>query len=59
MERRSEKGLEIVGLTVTEDQLRSGELELETSGYVPNAMFNLPAIFYKPISARLGVRYSF
>jgi len=39
--------------------LLSGEWELETSGYVPNAMFNLPAIFYKPISARLGMRFSF
>ena len=49
----------LYNLTVTEDQLLSGEWELETSGYVPNAMFNLPAIFYKPISARLGMRFSF
>jgi hypothetical protein len=49
----------LYNLTVTEEQLLSGDWELETAGYVPNAMFNLPGIFYKPIAARLGVRYSF
>jgi hypothetical protein len=45
---------------VTEDQILSGDWELdEKVGYVPNNAFRMAGLFYQPISARLGVRFSF
>jgi hypothetical protein len=50
----------LYNLTVTEDQLLSGDWELDESvGYVPNNAFHMEGLFYPPISARLGVRFSF
>jgi hypothetical protein len=49
----------LYSLTVTEDQLLSKNWELETSGYVPDNRFKKTFQFYPPISARLGVRFSF
>jgi hypothetical protein len=46
-------------LTVTEDEILSGDWELETSGYVPDNRFTKSFQFYPPISGRLGVRFSF
>jgi hypothetical protein len=47
-------------LTVTEDQLLSGNWDLnESVGYVPNNAFRMDGLFFPPISARLGVRFSF
>jgi hypothetical protein len=44
---------------VTEDQLLAKDWDLETVGYAPNPQFNMNFRFYPPISARLGVRFSF
>jgi hypothetical protein len=49
----------LTALTVTNDQLAGRDWELETSGYIPDPMFLKPDLFYPPISARLGVRFSF
>jgi Carboxypeptidase regulatory-like domain/TonB dependent receptor-like, beta-barrel len=50
----------LYNLTVTEDQLLSGDWELDSSvGYVPNNAFRMAGLFYPPISVRLGMRFSF
>jgi hypothetical protein len=50
----------IYDLTVTEDQILSGNWELDESvGYIPNNAFGMDGLFYPPISARAGVRFSF
>ncbi len=50
----------LYNLTVTEDQLLSGNWQLDESvGYVPNNAFRMSGLFYPPISARLGMRFSF
>jgi len=50
----------LYNLTVTEDMILSGDWQLDESvGYVPNNAFGMPGLFYPPISARLGVRFSF
>ncbi len=47
-------------LAVSEDMILSKNWELETTpGYVPGSAFMKPVWFFPPISARLGVRYSF
>ena len=47
-------------LAVSEDMILSKSWELETTpGYVPGSAFMKPVWFFPPISARLGVRYSF
>jgi hypothetical protein len=46
-------------LLVTEDQLLNKDWELETSGYVPDPRYKMKWMFYPPISARLGIRFSF
>jgi hypothetical protein len=43
-----------------EDQLLSKNWELEeAAGYIRSNAFGMKAIFYPPISARVGVRFSF
>ena len=50
----------LYNLTVTEDQILSKNWELDESvGYVPNNAFRMAGLFYPPISARLGIRWSF
>jgi hypothetical protein len=50
----------LYNLTVTEDMILSGDWQLDESvGYVPNNAFGMPGLFYPPISARLGMRFSF
>ena len=50
----------LYNLTVTEDQLLSGDWELDESvGYVPNNAFGMKGLFYPPISVRFGARFSF
>jgi hypothetical protein len=50
----------LYNLTVTEDTILAGDWQLDDSvGYVPNDMFGMDGLFYPPISARLGMRYSF
>ena len=44
---------------VTDDQILSENWELETSGYTPDPRFNKDYGFYPPITARLGMRFSF
>ena len=46
-------------LSVTEAQILSKDWQLETSNYFPDPRFRMPAAFFPPITARLGVRYSF
>ena len=46
-------------LDVTEDELLSGNWELEIAGYVPDNRFKRASQFYPPISARLGARFSY
>jgi len=47
-------------LTVTEDQILSKNWELDESvGYVPNPAFRMKDLFFPPVSARLGLRFSF
>jgi hypothetical protein len=47
-------------LTVTEDMILSKNWDLNTtSGYVPSPAFNKAVLFFPPIAARLGIRYSF
>ncbi len=50
----------LYNLTVTEDQILSTDWQMDESvGYVPNNLFGLAGKFYPPISARLGVRFSY
>jgi hypothetical protein len=50
----------LYNLTVTEDTILSGNWQLDESvGYVPNNMYRMAGMFYPPISARLGMRFSF
>jgi hypothetical protein len=50
----------LYNLTVTEDQLLSGNWELDSSvGYVPNNAFRMAGLFYPPIAVRLGMRFGF
>ena len=50
----------LYNLTVTEDQLLSGDWELDGSvGYVANNAFGMKGLFYPPISVRFGARFSF
>jgi hypothetical protein len=50
----------LYNLTVTEDMILSGDWELDESvGYVPNNAFGMDGLFFPPISARLGMRFSF
>ncbi len=50
----------LYNLTVTEDQILSGNWDLnESVGYIPNNAFRMEGLFFPPISARLGVRFSF
>ena len=50
----------LYNLTVTEDQLLSKSWNLDGSvGYVPNNAFKMPGLFYPPVAARLGARFSF
>ncbi len=50
----------LFNLTVTEDTILAGDWQLDDSvGYVPNNAFGKVGLFYPPISARLGMRYSF
>jgi hypothetical protein len=50
----------LYNLTVTEDQILSKDWELDESvGYVPNNAFRMDGLFVPPISARLGLRFSF
>ena len=50
----------LYNLTVTEDMILSGDWQLDESvGYVPNNAFGMAGLFYPPISARLGMRFSF
>ena len=49
----------LYNLTVTEDQILSKNWQLDDSvGYVPNNAFRMKGLFYPPISARLGARFS-
>ena len=50
----------LYNLTVTEDMILSGDWQLDESvGYVPNNAFGMDGLFFPPISARLGMRFSF
>ncbi|MCJ7587654.1 MAG: TonB-dependent receptor [Candidatus Aminicenantes bacterium] len=47
-------------LTVTEDQILSKDWELDESvDYVPNNLFRMKGLFFPPVTARLGLRFSF
>jgi hypothetical protein len=46
-------------LDVTEDELLSGNWELETAGFVPDNRYTKTYQFYPPISVRLGIRFGF
>ena len=47
-------------MRVARDTILAGDWQLDDSvGYVPNDMFGMDGLFYPPISARLGMRYSF
>jgi hypothetical protein len=47
-------------LTVTEDQILSKDWELDESvGFVPNPAFRMKGLFFPPVAARLGLRFSF
>jgi hypothetical protein len=48
-----------VSLDVSDEQLLSKNWQLETSGFVPDPRFNKGYMFYQPIAARLGLRFSF
>jgi hypothetical protein len=50
----------VYDVSITEAQILSKSWELEeASDYVRNNAFRMKAIFYPPISARVGVRFSF
>jgi hypothetical protein len=50
----------LYNLTVTEDQILSGDWELDSSvGYVPNNAFGMDGNFFPPIAVRLGMRFGF
>jgi len=50
----------LYNLAVTEDQILSKDWELDESvGYLPNNAFRMDGLFVPPISARLGMRFSF
>ena len=49
----------LTNLTVTQDQIMAKDSELETSAMCPTPASGWSTLFYPPITARLGVRYSF
>jgi hypothetical protein len=49
----------LAALKVTDDQILSKNWELETSGFVPDNTFRKTYAFFSPITARLGIRFSF
>jgi hypothetical protein len=50
----------VYSVSITEAQILSKSWELEeASDYVRNNAYGMKAIFYPPIAARVGVRFSF
>ena len=49
----------LYNLDVTEDEILSGDWDLESSGFEPDPRYKQTFQFYPPISVRLGMRFSF
>jgi hypothetical protein len=50
----------VLAVTVSEDQILSGDCQLESlPGNVPNKAYGLASRFFPPISVRLGLPFSF